>query len=400
MRRNERWAALGAAVLLTTGLTACDAGGGTDVASDPSTALSEAVEALADYDGIELLLTLDGDRDALAAAAGDDVDPETAELILTSSVLLRAAGEDQDDAQAEVIVSLGEQEALALRVLPGQELFFRVDLDAVSAAVDDPEFDAGLEEALGSADAFGLGELAAAVREGGWVQLTGAQQLAELAGGRTGGGEEPSEEEVADVRERIVAALQRFLDEDVDVAYVGEEDAGERVTATTTEGDLAALFDEISRIASDVSGVDPDAFSADLPEDVEGSDSPVELDFWLDGGELQQVGYDLSQAEGEEAPPEDTWILVSVDEFTGSVEAPDASTEVDLFAIIGSMFGGLGAPGAPGAVEDGADAGTDGGDPLGGECIPQEQLDELTGGDEAAQAELDQAIEMGLIEVC
>ncbi len=45
------------------------------------------------------------------------------------------------------------------------------------------------------------------------------------------------------------------------------------------------------------------------------------------------------------------------------------------------------------------DAGMEG-DPLGGQCIEEDQLEELTGGDETARAELDAAIEMGLIEVC
>lgn len=408
MRSNARWAALGAGLLLTTSLTACNGAGGTDAEDDPTTALSEAVEALADYDGIELRLSIDGDRDAIVTASEGDLDPDAADLLLNSSLLLRATGEDETDAQAEFVVDLDGREAVEIRVLPEQQFFVRVDLDAIGDVIDDPSFTAGVDEAVGAAEAFGLGELAAAARAGDWIELTGTEQLAEFAGGFGADTteDEPTEEEVADVRERIVDSFQRFLEQDVTLEYVGEESAGDRITATTTEGDLAGLFEEISRIAGDLSGVDPDAFG-DTGADTT-SDTPVQLDFWIDGGELRQVGYDLSQIEGDDAAPEGTYVLATIAEFSGSVEAPSESVEIDLFAIIGNMFGGMGDLGGMGDFDDFDDDFDDddfgdedlGDDPLGGDCIPQEQLDELTGGDEAAQAELDAAVEMGLIEIC
>jgi hypothetical protein len=408
MRSTSRWAALGAGLLLVTGATAC-AGDTTDANDDPRTALTEAIEALEDYDGIELGFGIDGDRDAIMAA-DEEIDENTADLVLNSSVIVRAAGEDESDAQAEVLVNLDEQQVLEVRVLPEQRFYVRVDLDAVATALDDPAIADGLDEAVGMAEMFGLGELATAVRAGDWVQLTGIEQLAEFASGASGGGDEdqPTEEEVEDVRERVVASLQRFVAEDVELTHVGEESAGERITATTTEGDLAGLFEEIATIASDVSGVDPADVGAEVPADAD-SDTPIDIDFWIDGGELSQIGFDLSQAEGEDALPEGTYLLVTIEEFTGSVDAPEESTEIDLFAIMGNLFGGgfgegdLEGDGFEGegledeGLEDGAG---DEGELPGGECIPQEQLDELFGGDEEAQAEIDAAIEEGFIEVC
>ncbi|WP_052668000.1 hypothetical protein [Nitriliruptor alkaliphilus] len=403
MRSNARWAALGAGLLFTTSLTACN-GGGTDAEDDPTTALQEAVEALADYDGIELRLSIDGDRDAIIEAADGELDEDTADLLLGSSLLLRAAGEDEADAQAEFIVELGGREAVEVRVLPEQRFFVRVDLDAIGDVVDDPDFASGVDEAVGMAEAFGLGEVASAARAGDWIELKGFEQLAEFAGGFGGDTteDEPTEEQIEDVRERIVASFQRFLAQDVTLEHVGEESAGDRITATTTEGDLARLFEEISRIAGDLSGVDPDAFG-DTGVDTT-SDTPVQLDFWIDGGELRQVGYDLSQIEGDDTAPEGTYVLATIAEFSGTVEAPADAVEIDLFAIIGNMFGGMGDFGGFDDFDDFDDDGFGdddfGDEPLGGDCIPQEQIDALTGGDEAAQAELDAAVEMGLIEIC
>ncbi|MEX0834686.1 MAG: hypothetical protein WD010_01245 [Nitriliruptor sp.] len=411
MRRTRRSATLSAGSLLLASLTACS-GGGADVENDPEQALSDAIEALADYDGIELVVAIDGDREAIIAASEGDLDGSEVSLLLDSSIQIRAAGEDETDAQAEVIVDLAGQPAFELRYLPESELFLRLDLDAISDAVDDPSFGESIEEAVDAAGQFGLGEVAAAVRDGSWIKLTGVEQFAEFA--RSPRTEEPSEEEVEDVQERIVGAMQDFLESDVTVAYQGEEEAGERVTATTTQAALAGLLDEISTIASDLSGVDGDQFGLDSTAG-EGSDEPVEIDLWIADGRLSQLGFDLSalaEDEGEGAP-EGTFLLVAIDEFDGSVTAPDESTEVDLFAIFGTLMGGgLGGmdagaleiergPGQlddEGALDEGEPA--DGGDPLGGDCIPQEQIDQLTGGDPDAEAELQGAIDAGLIEVC
>ncbi len=398
MRRTRRSASLVAGSFLLATLTACS-GGGPDVESDPAQALSDAIEALADYDGIELVVAIDGDRDAIAAAAEGDLDDSEVSLLLDSSIQIRAAGEDEDDAQAEVIVDLAGQQAFELRYLPENQLFLRLDLDAVGEAVDDPSFGESIGQAVDAAAQFGLGDVATAVRDGEWVKLTGIDQFAEFA--RNPRTEEPTEEEVEDVQQRIVTAMQRFLDRDVTVAYQGEEEAGERVTATTTQGALAQLFDEITTIAGDLSGVDADQFGLDGTPG-EGSDEPVDIDFWIDGGELSQIGFDLSALAEEdgEGAPEGTFLLVSIDEFSGSVTAPDESTEVDLFAIFGTLMGGgLGGLDDGGVeVEEGEPG--EGGDELGGSCIPQEQIDELTGDDPDAEAEIQGAIDAGLVEIC
>lgn len=398
MPSTKGWTALGAGLLLTTGLTACGDDDGAAVQEDPKTALSEAVGALEDYDGIELTFGFDGDPDAIAAASEGDMDADEADLLLGSSMILRAAGEDESDAQVEFVVNVGDTDVLEFRALPEKQVFVRLDLDAMGELVDDPAFTESVDEAVAQAEAFGLGELATAVRSGDWIELEGLEQLTEFAEGMTGETEETTEEVPEDVRTRIVDSLQRFVDEDTDVTYVGEESAGERVTATTTQADLAALFEELATVAGDAGGVDPEALGAEVPE---AGDEPVTLDFWIADGRLSQVGVDLAEADDTGETPEGTYVLAAIAEFDGTVEAPAESTRIDLFAIMGNFLGGAMGGDLEGGF--GTDDGTDGtgeGGPLGGQCFTEEELDEMTGGDEAARAELETAIELGVIEVC
>jgi hypothetical protein len=392
------------AALLAVALTAC-AGGGPDVESDPEAALREAIAALGDYDGIELIASIDADEDALVAAAEGDLDGDDVRLLLDSEVVLRGVAADDDDegqGQAEVVVALGGETVAELRAVDDQAVYVRLDPDAAAEALDDPDLRADLEDAISTLDDVGLGDVATTVRDGEWIRLTGLQQLADATGA-----EEPSEEEAADLRARLVGSLQRFLDEDVEVTYVGEEDPGERVTATTTASALAELLEEVTTAAGDLGGLAGDDLGFD-PDEV--GDDPVTVDVWLDRGRLSQVGVDLANlAEDGDGAPEGTFLLVRVEEFGGSVDAPSEATEVDLLQVFGQLLGGGfgGAPGGDGA--DGAapdldaeapEADATDGDPLGGGCIPQEEIDAVTGGDPAAEAEVDAAVDAGLLEIC
>jgi hypothetical protein len=395
MRRSSTTTAT--AALLAVTLTACG-GGGPDVESDPEGALRDAVAALGDYDGIELIASIDADEDALVAAAEGDLDDDGVRLLLDSEVVLRAVVGDGEDeqGQGEVIVDLGGETVAELRAVDEDAVFVRLDPDAAAEALDDPDLRASLEDAISTVDEFGLGDLATTIRDGEWVRLTGLQQLADASGA-----EEPTEEEAADLRSRLVGSLQRFLDEDVEVTYVGEEDPGERVTATTTTSALAGLLEEVTTAAGDLGGLAGEDLGFD-PDEV--GDDPVAVDVWLDGGRLSQVGFDLSRlGEDDDGAPEGTFLLVRIEEFSGSIEAPDAATDVDLLQVFGQLLeGGLGgAPGADAGPDAGApDAGEADGDPLGGGCIPQDEIDAVTGGDPAAEAEIEAAVDAGLLEIC
>jgi hypothetical protein len=398
MRRATTTTATAALVAVT--LSACG-GGGPDVESDPEAALRDAVEALGDYDGIELIASIDADEDAMVAAADGDLDDDDVRLLLDSEVVLRAVVGDGEDEQGrgEVLVDLGGETVAELRAVDEEAVYVRLDPDAAAEALDDPDLRASLEDAISTVDEFGLGDLATTIRDGEWVRLTGLQQFAEATGA-----EEPTEEEAADLRSRLVGSLQRFLDEDVEVTYVGEEDPGERVTATTTTSALAGLLEEVSAAAGDLGGLAGEDLGFD-PDEV--GDDPVAVDVWLDRGRLSQVGFDLaSLAEDGDGAPEGTFLLVRVEEFSGSVDAPSEATEVDLLQVFGQLLGGGlgGATGTDGGAAPGVDAdapeGEAEGDPLGGGCIPQDEIDAVTAGDPAAEAEVEAAVDAGLLEIC
>jgi hypothetical protein len=381
-RTTRRLAAAGASVLLAAGLTACS-GSDEAVQADPAGALSDAAAAFSDYEGVELTLRLEGDEAALAAEVDD---PEVVRLLLDSTVTVRARGDGADDAQVEVVVGLGGRDAFEMRAFSEDELYFRVDLDAIADVVDDPELRSGIDEMVGMAGMFGLGDAARAAAEGRWIALTGLDQLAQLGGVDV---DEPTDAEAEEIRQRLADALQRFLGSDVTVEALGTEPAGERVRATTDGAALQRLVDEIVTIVADVSGVDQGQLDQFDAEEIP-ADTRIVLDAWIADGRLTQVGFDLSEL--DDGPPAGTLLLVEIAEFTGDIAVPDDPEPLDLFAILGGFLGGM---------DDLGGAGPDDADDLAGDCIPQDQLDALLemGGEDAA-AELEAAIEAGLITVC
>ena len=406
-------AALAASTLV---LTACT-GSSAEVENDPEGALRDAVEALGDYDGVELVLSASGDA---AALADDPEDLDAVELLLSGTVTMRGSGESEEDAQFELVVDLDGTEVFEVRVLPQTQVFLRADVDAVAQAIDDPAITADLQELVAAAEQFGFGDLAQVAVDGGWIELTGVEQLTEFAEGFGGMDqtEEPSEEELERLQEQVVSAFDRFIDQDVAVTYVGSEDAGERVQATADGAALESLFQELTAIAADAGGVDP-AMLGDLESDIPEGET-FTLDAWIDGGELSQIGIDLGGLDDSGEIPADTFLLVGIADFAGSIEAPAEAEPFDLFGLIsGFLFGGLdgmdglGGPGFDeGMLEDeGLDDGLEedlGGAPGGDleeefgedldafedldlECVPQDEVDEFG---------LEELVDEGFLEVC
>lgn len=392
---------IAACAALTLALVGCSSG--SDVEDDPQGSLREAVSSIADYDGIEMVLTFDGDRDAIAASADDPEEADAIELLLDSEIVVIGSGESEEDAQFEVRVNLDAADVFELRVLPQPQVFLRLDLDGLADAIDDPSLTQDLDAVIADAEQFGFGDVAQVAVDGGWIEITGVEQMMEFAEGFGGGmgqpQEEPSEDELEELQDRIVAAFERFLDEDVTVAYVDDEGPGERVRATADGPALQRLFDDVVSIGADAGGVDPT-----LLQELEGEDLPddltVAVDLWLDGGEVSQMGLDLSQFDEDGEVPPDTFLLIGLSEFTGEVEAPADAEPFDLFGLIsgflfGGMDGGMGDMDGLGDLEDDAllDEDLEGLDDedVASECTPQEEVEEFG---------LEELVEEGFIEVC
>src|SRR5688572_11229563 len=99
------------ATLLAAGLVlgACggDSGGGPDPADDPKGALTNALENLGEYEGIDMTFSLDSTADDLAAVSEGDLTEEQADIILNSSINVKAiSGESLEDTQFEFVVDI------------------------------------------------------------------------------------------------------------------------------------------------------------------------------------------------------------------------------------------------------------------------------------------------------
>jgi hypothetical protein len=407
--RPRRWVSYLAVIALALTGVACDRGG-TSVEDDPEQALREALEELADYEGIELLVQLSADDTAQAQALREeDLTEEELELLLTASVLVRATGGD-DDGRAEFIVTLDDEAVAELRVLPDTDVYLRLDLERLIDLVDDPEASTQLDELAVQAEAFGLREAVEAARAGDWIRVTGVEQMLNLFGGSPAPAEEVDEDEAERLAEELSAAAVRFLDRDVDVTYVGSDDAGERVRATTDGASLRAFLEDVNRIvasADALGGTDPQDLAGDLGDLPD--DATVSLDAWLQDGRLTQLALDLAALDDDGTTEGELLLVVGVAEFTGSVDAPDEAVVVDLFGLLGGFLGGFGG-GTQDAFGDDAGDGFDddafdddafdeefGAD----DCLSEEELDQMRSFLEPEeQAELDEAIEMGIIPVC
>ncbi|MCC5950126.1 MAG: hypothetical protein JJT89_16875 [Nitriliruptoraceae bacterium] len=439
---RRRWQPLLALLaVLTLVLSACSSG--PDAEDDPRAALADAFESLAEWDGIELELRVSLDDDARAQVlAEEDLTAEELDVLLSSSVRV-AGSSDREAGGTEISLVLGGTDAVQVRVTADAELFFRMDLEAIAEVAEDAEFeDLDIEELTVAARMFGLGDVATALVEGSWVEIIGLDDLAELAG------EEPVVDEDLDIdQEELDALLERFAEEmtqlieqDAEVTFIGTEDAGDRIRVATSSAALAEVLGTVtlelerlvgSEFAGDLG--DPDEFVDEFVEEF--GDEDITIDLWVDGGELTQFGVDLQTLDDEGELDGEVLILVTVAEFTGTIDAPADATEFDVLQLVGAFFGGMGGdpfgddlfgddpfeddgfldddPFEDDAFEDDAfeddgfeddafddDAFDDDGfgDP---ECITEEELEDIGEffGDEALE-EFEELIELGFLELC
>lgn len=382
------------------------------VADDPGGALRTAVEALADYEGFELVLSLEADDTAMSALVADgELTQDEAELVFGSSITVRTSGEGEDGA-VELVATVEGNDVVELRVLPRTDIYARADLATILELADDPDAAATLADFVAQAEMFGFGDLAAAVQAGDWIRLTGVEQmLAMFDAMDPDGADELDEEEAERLAEEIAAAAQRFIGDDVEVTYVGSEDAGERVRATVDGAALQRFASEVLAIIASADALGEladDQLLRDLERDVP-DDVTLTFDAWIADGELTQVAFDLAAVAGEDIDGE-LRIVVGIARFTADIEAPADATEIDLFGLVGGfMGGGFGFPGDDPFPDDGLeddvledDAPTD--DPFGDadiDCITPEELEEveeIMGED--AREELEQLIDLGILELC
>ena len=424
--RRQRTTRLWAVVLpfvLALALVACN---DQEVEEDPRTALRDAVMAFRDYEGIELVIGAQLDEAAQRSALEDgDFSEDELALLTDSTLTVRGVeGEDEDDGQSEFVLVVGDETVLTIRALADYELYTLIDLPAIERVAESldagADFQQGISEFEQMAGFFGLGQVASAAREAEWIRVAGLQQMVEMAE-QQDPEEQPDEADLEALAREVGERLLDFLeDDDVQVAHVGSEDAGERVRVTAAGAQLRGLAVDLIEAIDDVAGVaDPTGMgmgTAELRaelEDAIGDDLQVSFDAWIDGGELSQVAVDVFElarlAEAPDVPDGEFLIAIGIADFAGPVEAPDAEVTFDVFEIFGAMMGELGDLGEDPFAEDDLEEAPD--DPLGEEgdlgaeddfCLTEEEVEQFLEGlpEEQQDLDRDELEEMLGIPIC
>jgi hypothetical protein len=386
-----------AALVLALGLVACD-GEAEDVAANPTQALRDAISALAEWDGAQITLSVTGSQEAWRALTDGEITDDIYDLVTDSSLVVRAAGADEQG-EFQLAFNLGNDTVLDMRAV--QERFFvSVDPEPLVTTFGG-DADVDLDDFVAQAQLFGMADVAAAVRDGGWIEVTGLQEFADFFAGFAQN-DELDETDIAALQARLAAALDRFIDQETTVTAVGSEAAGERVRVQTTGAALERLFEEFGEIAGEAAGFgDMGDFSGEF--EGEFSDvGTVTLDVWIQGGELSQIGIDLAHFDDLGRIQEgDAFVLIGLEEFGGGVDVPNVDAELNLFDVMGMFFGGFGDFDDFDFGDDDFDFGDDdfdfGDDFDEPECVTEDELESMS---EEDRAIIEAFIEAGFLEVC
>lgn len=369
------------AVLAVLALLLAACSGDDGVAEDPEQALTDAVRALAGYEGYDVTLRAQVDDAALAAMQEHgDLDEDEARLLASSSLrvqMLADGASDPSTAEAAFALAFDDAPAVELR-LTGGDYFVRADAERFLTLVDDDDARAGFEGFVAEADELGFGELARAVQAGDWMQLVGLDQLVSMFSGMAGG-LDPDSADTEELAGELGSILREFVAE-LEVAYVGSEEPGEHVRAVAdaeaTRRFLEAYFSAVFAAVPGAAAVPEEEMRQGIDEMVrevpDGLEIPVEA--WISGGRLVRVAVDVvevARANGGEAElPEGVsqlLVLADIAEFSGGVEAPPEPVRIDLFELFGRAMGGAFGSGMT-ELDDGAAS---------GESLELDDLEEL-----------------------
>lgn len=325
-------------------LAACAGEDSPSASDDPKAALTDALRALTEADGLTQTLRLQSDTDSLVAAGEGDLDAEAAEKILDSSVSISATQADNpEDATSQILVTIAGNDDLELRFVDGN-LYFRADVGSLleTFGQDPAQLDAVVGQLQGQP---GLEWVEDAIA-GDWVVLEDALELAEQMGGGTGAGGLGAEQQ-----QKLVNDLLQSIEQNATVTSEGEDDAGEHIRASLPLRDtLSDLIDALGP-AAQLPGQDLEGQLDEVPNE------DITLDFWISDGIVTQIGFDIvefasavEEAAEEEMPEgvEELSLIVEIEEFDGTIEAVSDAAKIDT-AALGQAFSGMLGGGLPGA---------------------------------------------------
>lgn len=306
-------------------LGACSDGGGgeEEAAENPKQAFTEALEALGEYDGVTLGITIEADP---AALEEDDTPPEVAEAIVNSSLTISAKGETAEDAQAQVVVNVDGDDAAEFRFVD-QSLYLRADVGGLVETFggDRAQVDAFAQQA--SAQGF---DFAQALVDGDWVGVEGLNELAEQFG-------LPQPSADPEQASKLVEQVAKVLEQNSQVTSEGTDDVGAHLVV---EVPLRDTLEELANSLQTIANTPPIPTEelADVP------DAEIPIDVWVSDGRLVQLEFDvvaIATAAGDPPPDgvDEFAFRVTVDEFTDDVEPPSDFAEIDVQQLIESFFG-------------------------------------------------------------
>jgi hypothetical protein len=315
-----------------------------EVNEDPEAALEEALDNLADYEGTSIELSIEGTTGSLIALSEDELKEEQAQQFLDSSLRMTTKeAENIEDQQAEFLVNVaGQENAVEIKTF-GTTLYARADVTRLldtfggnQAALD------AFEQQVTTQPGF---DFVGTFLDGEWIALTGADQFAEQLTGQ-------SVEEQTEKQQAMAEELANSLKDNASVEAGDEEGPGGHLVVTLP---LRALYEDFKEITGAAGAIA--SGGAPMPDASEVPDEDIILDVWIDDEEVTQVELDVVQfADWEDAEdfPEgvdDLRLRMTVDEFTGSLEQPEAAAEVDVGQLMGLLMGG--AMGGGGALPGG-----------------------------------------------
>lgn len=327
---------------------ACSDGGGAsdeEAAEDPKQALTDALDAFAEYEGVTVEMTIEADPEDLVA---DDTPPEVAEAIVNSSVVVSAKGETPEDTQAEIRVNVdGNEDAVEMR-FADMSFYARVEVRELVEAFDGDV--AMIDASVDQASAMGF-DFAQALVDGEWVGVEGLDEFAEQLGLPV---TTPDPEQAAALQQKFAEILER----NADATSEGTDDVGAHLRVTLP---LKQTAGELFEALGSLGGAPPGALPMDALNELPTADIP--LDVWISDGRLVQLEIDvlaIGEALGEEPEEgvDDFAFRLTIDEFTDEVEAPEDFVPIDLQQILQGVFGaGLGGAAAGGSAISPPDSG-------------------------------------------
>ena len=307
-------------------LSACSSGGGGEAAEDPKGALTSAFENLTESEGQTMVFTVRSDEASMVALSEGDMTEEDAGKILESSATISATNEtDPKEAEFEMVLDIAGHLVEAKQV--DQVVYIRADgrelIEEFGSAED---IEAGLAQ-MPPQFAW-LNSLV----DGEWIALTGMEAMQQQLGA-------PSPD--AELQKKLTEDLTKALEDNAEVRSEGSDDVGDHVVATVKVRPLFESLNETIGSLGALTGIP----GAQMPSASEIPDEEVEIHFWVEDDSLSQIELDMTQFESwEDAEdfPEgvnEFALRLTLEDFGGGVEAPDAVEEVDLMEIFQTFFG-------------------------------------------------------------